>query len=164
MSSTPPQRHRRDNNSRLDKTQATEPFEDWEHFINEGGYQSPAYREAKDQAVEVLWRAIERYVPDVRDRVKVALPATPLTHRRFNRRDAGTYGPFLPATSGQLMGHSTPLDGFYVCGDSTFPGIGVPAVAGNGASAANTIAPLAKHLALLDELRAADLLVPDRDW
>ena len=57
---------------------ATEPFEDWERFVTEGGYQSPAYREAKDQAVEVLWRAIERYVPDVRERVKVSLPATPL--------------------------------------------------------------------------------------
>ena len=79
LSSTPPQRHRRDNNnSPLDKTQATEPFEDWEEFLTDGGYQSPAYREAKEQAVEVLWRAIERYVPDVRDRVKVALPATPL--------------------------------------------------------------------------------------
>ena len=100
------QDHRDNNNAPLDKTQATEPFEDWEEFITEGGYQSPAYREAKEQAVEVLWRAIERYVPDVRQRVKVALPATPLTHRRFNRRDEGTYGPFLPATSGQLMGHA----------------------------------------------------------
>ena len=154
MSSTPPQRHRRDNNnSRLDKTQATEPFEDWEQFLTEGGYQSPAYREAKDQAVEVLWRAIERYVPDVRQRVKVALPATPLTHRRFNRRDAGTYGPFLPATAGQLMGHSTPLDGFYVCGDSTFPGIGVPAVAASGMITAHTILDVQTHWANLDKLR-----------
>ena len=132
---------------------ATEPFEDWEQFLKEGGYQSSKYREAKDQAVEVLWRAIERYVPDVRQRVKVALPATPLTHRRFNRRDAGTYGPFLQATSGQLMGHSTPLDGFYVCGDSTFPGIGVPAVAASGMITAHSILDVGTHWANLDKLR-----------
>ena len=132
---------------------ATEPFEDWERFIEEGGYQSSKYREAKDEAVEVLWRAIERYVPDVRERIKVALPATPLTHRRFNRRDAGTYGPFLPATSGQLMGHSTPLDGFYVCGDSTFPGIGVPAVAASGMITAHSILDVQTHWANLDKLR-----------
>ena len=132
---------------------ATEPFEDWEQFLTDGGYQSPAYREAKEQAVEVLWRAIERYVPDVRQRVKVSLPATPLTHRRFNRRDAGTYGPFLPATSGQLMGHSTPLDGFYVCGDSTFPGIGVPAVAASGMITAHSILDVQTHWANLDKLR-----------
>ena len=132
---------------------ATEPFEDWEKFVTDGGYQSPAYREAKDKAVDVLWRAIERYVPDVRDRVRVALPATPLTHRRFNRRDAGTYGPFLPATSGQLMGHATPLDGFYVCGDSTFPGIGVPAVAASGMITAHSILDVQTHWANLDKLR-----------
>ena len=137
---------------------ASRYFEDWERFVTEGGYQSQAYREAKDEAVEVLWRAIERYVPDVRQRVKVALPATPLTHRRFNRRDAGTYGPFLPATSGQLMGHSTPLDGFYVCGDSTFPGIGVPAVCGSGMAVAHAIVPASKHLKLLDEMRRAGTL------
>ena len=132
---------------------ATEPFEDWEQFVSDGGYQSKAHREAKDEAVAVLWRAIERYVPDVRERVKVELPATPLTHRRFNRRDQGTYGPFLPATGGQLMGHATPLPGFYVCGDSTFPGIGVPAVAASGMITAHSILDVRAHWANLDKIR-----------
>ena len=69
---------------------ATEPFDDWEAFAEDGAYQSKAYRAAKQDAVDVLWRAIERYIPDVKDRVKIELPATPLTHRRFNRRDRGT--------------------------------------------------------------------------
>ena len=132
---------------------ATEPFANWEQFVGEGGYQSKAYREAKEEAVGVLWRAIERYIPDVRKRVKVSLPATPLTHRRFNRRDWGSYGPFLPATAGQLMGHSTPLDGFYVCGDSTFPGIGVPAVAASGMITAHSILDVKTHWKNLDKLR-----------
>eukprot|EP00798_Chlamydomonas_sp_ICE-L_P031701 gene31701-6905_t len=39
-----------------------------------------------------------------------------------------------------------------VCGDSTFPGIGVPAVAASGTIAANTLATVAQHKKLLDEL------------
>lgn len=133
---------------------ATEPFEDWEQFDEGGRYQSAEYREAKDAAVDVLWRAIERYIPDVRSRVKVALPATPLTHRRFNRRDKGTYGAYLPASSGeQLMGHSTPLDNFYMCGDSTFPGIGMPAVAASGMITAHSILGVREHWRNLDKLR-----------
>ena len=42
--------------------------------------------------------------------------------------------------------------GLLCCGDSTFSGIGMPAVAASGAIAANTIAPLHKHLQLLSEL------------
>ena len=104
--------------------------------------------------MDVLWRAIERYIPDVRERVKISLPATPLTHRRFNRRDRGTYGAYLPASSGeQLMGHKTPLKGFYVCGDSTFPGIGMPAVAASGMITAHSIVDVATHWGNLDKLR-----------
>lgn len=133
---------------------ATEPFEDWEAFAESGGYQSKAYRAAKEEAVEVLWKAIERYIPDVRDRVKIALPATPLTHRRFNRRDRGTYGAYLPASTGeQLMGHATPLDNFYVCGDSTFPGIGMPAVAASGMITAASILSPREHWAMLDRIK-----------
>ena len=50
------------------------------------------------------------------------------------------------------MGHSTPLDGFYVCGDSTFPGIGVPAVAASGMIAAARILDVQTR-ANLDKLR-----------
>mgnify|MGYP003306514484 CR=1 FL=1 len=102
-----------------------------------------AARDALAKACDRLAQAM-----DTDDAQPLALPATPLTHRRFNRRDEGTYGPFLPATSGQLMGHSTPLDGFYVCGDSTFPGIGVPAVASSGAQCANALLNVFEQLKL----------------
>jgi len=86
--------------------------------------------------------------------VDVALPATPLTHRRFNRRDRGTYGAYLPASTGeQLMGHATPLDNFYVCGDSTFPGIGMPAVAASGMITAASILSPREHWAMLDRIK-----------
>lgn len=51
-------------------------------------------------------------------------------------------------------GPMTPVPGLMVCGDSTFPGIGLPAVAASGAIAANTLAPVWKHWAMLDEIGA----------
>ena len=38
------------------------------------------------------------------------------------------------------------------CGDSCAPGIGVPAAAASGMITANTLAPVNKHLQLLDAL------------
>ena len=38
------------------------------------------------------------------------------------------------------------------CGDSCAPGIGVPAAAASGMITANTLAPVWKHLQLLDSL------------
>ena len=37
-------------------------------------------------------------------------------------------------------GHASPVGGLFCCGDSTFPGIGVPAVAGSGIAVAHAIA------------------------
>ena len=77
---------------------------------------------------------------------------------RYLRRHRGSYGPAFAAGERAFPGHRSPIDGLWCCGDSTFPGIGVPAVAGSGIAVANSIAPLGKHLELLDELRAADCL------
>ena len=41
---------------------------------------------------QVLWRAVEKAIPDVRKRVEVEMVGTPLTQARFLRRDRGTYG------------------------------------------------------------------------
>jgi phytoene dehydrogenase-like protein len=38
------------------------------------------------------------------------------------------------------------------CGDSTFPGIGLPAVAASGMMAANTIVSVQQHLQLLNDI------------
>ena len=42
--------------------------------------------------------------------------------------------------------------GLLCCGDSTFPGIVVPAVAASGAIVANTLAPVWDHWKLLDRI------------
>mmetsp|Transcript_31086 Transcript_31086/g.88172 ORF Transcript_31086/g.88172 Transcript_31086/m.88172 type:complete len:88 (-) Transcript_31086:433-696(-) len=76
---------------------------------------------------------------------------TPLTHAFFNRRDRGTYGAtFSPGRGESFPGPKTPVEGLFVCGDSTAPGIGVPAAAASGMICANTLVPVGKHLQLMD--------------
>uniref|UniRef100_A0A7S3DQQ7 Amine oxidase domain-containing protein n=1 Tax=Entomoneis paludosa TaxID=265537 RepID=A0A7S3DQQ7_9STRA len=131
---------------------ATEPYAEWAGMDRT----SPEYLAKKEEAADFLWSAIEEYVPNARKR---AVPGTvqigtPLTHERFLRRTRGTYGPRVEVGSGQsLPGHKTPLNNFYMVGDFTFPGIGVPATAASGAIAANTIVSVFDHLAMLDKIR-----------
>lgn len=125
-------------------TPATENFEHWLHV--EG------YEKAKADACQVLWRAIEKYIPDVRERVLISLEGTPLTHRKFLNRYKGTYGAFVRAPD-QLGGHRTSIRGFWLCGDCTFPGIGVPAAAASGLITANSILSPLDHWRLLDRIK-----------
>jgi phytoene dehydrogenase-like protein len=89
---------------------------------------SPEYQLLKEEKAEVLWRAVETVIPDVRERAKqkgsVVMVGTPLTHRRYNQRFRGTYGP--ANAPGQavwdLLGSKTEIDGLLACGDTTFPG------------------------------------------
>jgi phytoene dehydrogenase-like protein len=127
---------------------ATEPYQLWQGLDR----RSEAYAAQKEARAEVMWKALERMIPDIRSRCEVTLVGTPLTHQRFLRRHQGTYGPGVWAGQGILPGPKTPLSGLLCCGDSSFPGIGLPAVAASGMIAANAIAPLAKHRALLKDL------------
>ncbi|CAJ1356774.1 unnamed protein product [Effrenium voratum] len=123
-------------------TPATESWERWKDLDRK----SQEYQDLKEARVQFLWRQLERVIPDLRQRAKVQLVGTPLTHRRFLRRFQGSYGPAISAKEGQeFPGPLTPLPGLLLCGDSCFPGIGVPAVAASGL--------LAAHASGLDTLR-----------
>ena len=126
-------------------TPGNEPYELWQGLDRK----SEAYKQQKQARAEVMWRALERIIPDIRDRCEVTLVGTPLTHQRFLRRHNGSYGPAIPAGKGFFPGSMTPIPGLLCCGDSTFPGIGLPAVAASGAIAANTLAPVQKHWEML---------------
>ena len=136
-------------------TAGSEPYDIWEG--KDRGSQE--YKDFKRERAEILWNAIERIIPDIRSRVEVEVYASPQTHQRFLRRHRGTYGPALPA-GGSLFGFLplpevpqpgvlSPIPKLLRCGDSVFPGVGVPAVAASGAIAASTLAPLPKHLGLM---------------
>lgn len=129
-------------------TPATEPWEDWKD-LKEG---SDEYLRKKEQAKEFLLKAVEKQVPDIRERIVLEMVGTPLTHKRFLRKPSGTYGPRVMAPD-MLPGHKTPLEGFHMCGDSTFPGIGVPAVVMSGHICANNILSPWEQLAVLDRIK-----------
>ena len=129
-------------------TPGSEPYGLWQHLDR----RSKAYEQQKQARSEVMWQALERIIPDVRSRCEVTLVGTPLTHERFLRRHHGSYGPAIRAGNALFPGPGTPLDRLFCCGDSTFPGIGMPAVAASGMITANTLAPVQKHVEMLQEI------------
>ncbi|XP_004301557.1 PREDICTED: prolycopene isomerase, chloroplastic isoform X1 [Fragaria vesca subsp. vesca] len=128
----------------------TEPFDLWKGLDR----RSAAYKDLKAERSEVMWRAVERALGPgfSREKCEVKLVGSPLTHERFLRRNRGTYGPAVEAGKDSIPGHSTPIPQLYCCGDSTFPGIGVPAVAASGAIVANSLVSVAQHTQLLDAI------------
>jgi phytoene dehydrogenase-like protein len=128
-----------------------EPFAVWDGLDR----RSEEYKQLKEERAEVLWRAVESVIPDVRDRVVLKMIGSPITHERFLRRPKGTYG---SATEDYLKDGRTPFDNLVLAGDGCFPGIGVPAVAISGASAANALVGVLEQWRCLDKLkRTTDL-------
>eukprot|EP00929_Paragymnodinium_shiwhaense_P067523 TRINITY_DN33976_c0_g1_i1.p1 TRINITY_DN33976_c0_g1~~TRINITY_DN33976_c0_g1_i1.p1 ORF type:complete len:671 (-),score=72.42 TRINITY_DN33976_c0_g1_i1:306-2318(-) len=128
-------------------TPATERFADWEGMDRS----SEEYKRKKAEAADFLYSAIERQIPDIRKRVVFEKVGTPLTHERFLRKPGGAYG--WRVTAGKdLPGHTTPLPGLHVCGDSTYPGIGVPAAAMGGHICANNLLSIQEHWEQLDRV------------
>lgn len=113
-----------------------EPYDGWQREPDSG---DPAYGDRKRLRAEPLYRALARVIPDIRDRVTLELIGSPLTHARYLRRHRGTYGPAIAAGQGQFPGPQTPIAGLYRVGDSTLPGIGVPAVVASGIFCANML-------------------------
>ena len=80
------------------------------------------------------------------------LIGTPLTHAHYLRRYQGTYGPAIVAGKGMFPSTQTPIKGLYRVGDSTMPGIGVPAVAASGILCANSLVSVQEMAELLENL------------
>lgn len=135
---------------------ATEPYSVWEE-VERG---TEAYEALKVERAQPLYTAIERIIPDLRERIEVQLIGSPLTHERYLRRYRGTYGPELSAKTTTFPGARTPIDSLLVCGDSCWPGIGVPAVAGSGIAAAHAVSGVKEQQQLLSEMREGGSLLP----
>lgn len=130
-------------------TPGNEPYQLWQGMERK----SEVYQQQKQIRSEVMWQALERVIPDIRSRCEVTLVGTPLTHERFLRRHRGSYGPAIAAGKGFFPGSTTSIPGLFCCGDSTFPGIGLPAVAASGMIAANTLTSVSKHFEMLKDIR-----------
>jgi carotene isomerase len=122
-----------------------EPFAGWER--------NQEYEARKQEKAQSLYQALERIIPDIRQRVVLQLIGTPLTHAHYLRRYQGTYGPAIAAGEGMFPSTQTPIKGLYLVGDSTMPGIGVPAVAASGILCANSLVSVQELGELLDVWR-----------
>jgi len=134
-------------------TPATEDFAKWQH-VQRG---TPEYNALKQDRSAYLWKVAQKIIPDIKERVVVERVGTPLTHQRWLRRHQGSYGPAIVAGQDEPFPFpKTPVQGLLVCGDSCFPGIGVPAVAGSGILAANSVSldSVLPQLKLLKKLKA----------
>ena len=129
-------------------TPGNEPYELWEPL--KAG--TPEYKKQKEVRSQIMWKALERVIPDIRTRTTLALTGTPLTHQRFLRRHRGSYGPAIKAGQALFPGPKTPIDRLLCCGDSTFPGIGLPAVAASGMMTANTLIPVQQQKTTLRKI------------
>jgi len=133
-------------------TPAAEEYARWEGLERK----SAEYKTLKERRSRYLWEVLEKIMPfDLRERTVISRVGTPLTHERYLRKHRGTYG---PATTAGLPFPNTPIKGLLVCGDSCFPGIGVPAVAGSGLLAAHSVslASVKPQMELLEKLRSTD--------
>ncbi len=119
-----------------------EPYAGWEKDSN--------YEEKKKHKAQSLYNAIAKVIPDIRERVVLELIGTPLTHAAYLRRYQGSYGPAIAAGKGMFPSTNTPIKGLYRVGDSTMPGIGVPAVAASGILCANSLMKSSQVMELLD--------------
>ena len=132
-------------------TPATEDFSRWANLDRK----SPEYAALKEERSAYLWNVLEKVIPDIKQRAHIIRVGTPLTHKRFLRRFNGSYGPAIRAGEASFPFPGTPVNGLLLCGDSCFPGIGVPAVAGSGLLAANSVSlvSLKPQLELLETLK-----------
>jgi|TARA_B100000768_G_scaffold180613_1_gene201055 phytoene dehydrogenase-like protein len=133
-------------------TPGNEPLDIWDGLDRN----SDEYKKLKEERSRVLWRAVEKAIPDVRKRVEMEFVGTPLTQKRFQRRHKGSYGgtgwitedsDTVPITTA-----STPIDGLMCVGDSNFPGPGVPSVAAHGWSAAHELTSFWEQCKMLDKV------------
>lgn len=112
-------------------------FEDWQ------GLSTREYEEKKEAAAGRLIERLEKIFPGLDAGLDYMEVGTPRSHKRFLRRDDGTYGPIPTRKLSGLLGmpfNRTSIPGLYCVGDSTFPGQGLNAVAFSGFACAHRIA------------------------
>jgi hypothetical protein len=57
----------------------------------------------KVERSECLWAALERFIPDIRQRTELTMIGSPLTHERFLRRCGGVVGRVVKHAGGDIL-------------------------------------------------------------
>ena len=79
----------------------------------------------------------------------------PFIYSTFTTHSTGNYGLAIPPGDEgfKFPEVTTPIEGYYRCGDSTTSGIGVPATASSGALCANAIMTVWEQLELNSKIK-----------
>ena len=96
------------------------------------------YAQRKQRYVDKILAVAERALPGLRDAAALVMPGTPVTFRRFTRRDWGWVGGF-PQTSLFRAWVPRLAPALWMVGDSIFPGQSTAAVALGGLRVARSI-------------------------
>ncbi len=97
-----------------------------------------AYDHRQEQVAERMLQAAEIALPGFRRSVELALPGTPVTFKRFTRREWGWVGGFPQTNLFRAWGSRLAND-IWMVGDSIFPGQSTASVALGGLRVAHTI-------------------------
>ncbi len=81
-----------------------------------------AYEARREEYTERLMQAAERALPGIRNHVRLALPATPMTFQYYTQRPMGMVGGFPQTSLFRARGPRTSVDNVLMVGDSIFPG------------------------------------------
>lgn len=96
------------------------------------------YEQRKEHYTNMLLDAAQRVFPGLRDGISLVKPGTPVTFRRFTRREWGWVGGFPQSTLFEAWGPRLGPN-LWMVGDTIFPGQSTAAVALGGMRVANTI-------------------------
>jgi C-3',4' desaturase CrtD len=99
-------------------------LEDWE------GLSAEAYQRRKAEAGKHLLSLARRVYPDLGQQAVVFEVATPRTYERFTQRPRGAVGGFrqtLDNTNQRAVPYDLGVPGFWLAGDTTWPGLGTVA-------------------------------------
>jgi phytoene dehydrogenase-like protein len=100
---------------------ALEPW--WDLFEHD----QAAYEDRKAEYLEQLLAGARKVLPDIKERIELSLPGTPVTFQRFTRRAWGWVGGF-PQTNLLRSWGPRLAPRMWIVGDAIFPGQSVPAV------------------------------------
>jgi C-3',4' desaturase CrtD len=101
-------------------------------------YDQEMYERRKQAYVDRMLRAAERVIPNLRNQANLIMPGTPVTFKRFTRREWGWVGGF-PQTSLTRAWSPRLAPGLWMVGDSIFPGQSTAAVAMGGLRVAHAV-------------------------
>ncbi len=114
------------------------------------GLTEEEYRDRKEALAERLVGLARRVYPDLGRRAFVRETATPRTYERFTRRRRGAVGGVrqsLKTANQNSIPHETDCAGFWMAGDSTWPGLGTVACVMGSRIVAERVQATARRIA-----------------